>query len=68
MKITIAYIPDEQETVTTSVAALRCLFPDIKVRKSERHPPFKHIYLTTKIPKNTCNINGSACNTPPDVV
>ena len=52
MKITIAYIPDEQETVTTSVAVLRHIFPDIKVRKSERHPPFKHIYLTTKKPEN----------------
>ena len=68
MKITIAYIPDEQETVTTSVAVLRRIFPEIKVRKSERHPPFRHIYLTTKMPKKPCNINGSACYTPHDMV
>ena len=41
MKITIAYIPDEEEAVTTSVAALRRIFPDIRTRKSDRHPPFK---------------------------
>ena len=68
MKITIAYIPDEQETVTTSVAVLRNIFPDIKVRKSERHPPFKHIYLTTKMPEKRCNSKGSACSTPQDMV
>ena len=68
MKITIAYIPDEEQTVTISVAALRRIFPSMKVRKSERHPPFKHIYLTTKMPKVPCNINDSACNTPQDMV
>lgn len=55
MKITIAYIPDEEEAVTTSVAALRRIFPDIGTRKSDRHPPFKHIYLTTKKPENPCH-------------
>lgn len=54
MKITIAYIPDEEQTVTISVAALRRISPSMKVRKSERHPPFKHIYLTTKKPENPC--------------
>jgi len=54
VKITLAYIPDEQEAVTTSVTALRHIFPNMKVRKSDRHPPFKHIYLTTKKPENPC--------------
>ena len=54
MKITIAYIPDEQEAVTISVAALRRISPNMKVRKSDRHPPFRHIYLTTKKPENPC--------------
>lgn len=55
MKITIAYIPDEEEAVTITVAALRRITPNMKVRKSDRHPPFKHIYLTTKKPKNPCH-------------
>ena len=54
MKITLAYIPDEQEAVTDVVPALRHIFPNMKVRKSDRHPPFKHIYLTTKKPENPC--------------
>lgn len=54
MKITIAYISDEGDAVTASVAALRRITPNMKVRKSDRHPPFKHIYLTTKKPENPC--------------
>ena len=54
MKITIAYIPDEEEAAITSVAALRRISPSMKVRESERHPPFRHIYLTTKKPENPC--------------
>lgn len=55
MKITIAYISDEGDAVTASVAALRRITPNMKVRKSDRHPPFKHIYLTTKKPENPCH-------------
>lgn len=54
MKITLAHIPDEEETATATVAVLRQLHPGAKVRKSDRHPPFKHIYLTTKKPENPC--------------
>lgn len=54
MKITLAYIPDEEETATATVAVLRQLHPGAKARKSDRHPPFKHIYLTTKKPENPC--------------
>lgn len=49
MKITFAYLPEEQEEATDFVAALRQLQPRMKVRKSDAHPPFKHLYLT--IPK-----------------
>lgn len=38
MKVTVAYTPDEWETAANTVAFLRQLYPDIKVRKSERHP------------------------------
>lgn len=55
MKITIAYIADEQESASDIVAALRRTYPGIKVRKSERHPPFKHIYINSKSPGNHCN-------------
>ncbi|MGN8875273.1 hypothetical protein [Pseudoflavonifractor sp. HCP28S3_F10] len=49
MKITIAYLPEEQEEAAADLVALRQLHPRLKVHKSDAHPPFKHIYLT--IPK-----------------
>lgn len=68
MKITIAYIPAEEKDITISVAVLRHIFPDIKVRKSEQHPPFKHIYLTTKKPEKPCQSKQNTCTIPPGVV
>ena len=50
MKITIAYLPEEQEVAAARVSALRQLQPRMKVRKSDAHPPFKHVYLTTRKP------------------
>ena len=50
MKISIAHLPEEQEKAAGTLAALLHLHPGAKVRKSDRHPPFKHIYLTVKIP------------------
>lgn len=49
MKITFAYLPEEQEEAAAGVEALRQLQPRLKVRKSDRHSPFNHIYVT--IPK-----------------
>ena len=53
MKITIAYLPEEQQKANN---LLRCLYSFLgdgvdKVRESDRHAPFNHIYLTTKIPQ-----------------
>ena len=50
-KITVAYLPEDEKEATAALAALRRLHPDGKVRKSDRHPPYLHIYLTTKQPK-----------------
>ena len=55
MKITIAYLPEEQEEATAVLVALRPLLAWEKVRKSDRHPPYKHIYLTTKWSETTCD-------------
>ena len=51
MKITIAYTEESSAAAAASVASLKEVLPGIKVKKSEKHPPFKHIYLTT--PKET---------------
>lgn len=50
MKITIAYLPEEEPEAAAGVAALRQLHSRLKVRKSDAHPPFRHIYLTTTKP------------------
>lgn len=68
MKLTIAYLPGEEEAVTKSVAALRRIHPGIKVRESDRHPPFRHIYMTTKKPGNPWQNSENACNIPHSVV
>jgi len=54
MKITIAYLPDEDRNVGIIRAFVKGLFPETKVRESDRHAPFKHIYLTTKKPEKAC--------------
>ncbi len=52
MKVTIAYLPEEAQDVAMTMATIRSKFPRIKMRESDRHPPFRHIYLTTKNPAN----------------
>lgn len=51
MKITIAYLPEEEREADIIHVFSRSLLDNVKVRKSDRHPPFKHIYLTTKRPE-----------------
>jgi len=55
MKISMAYLPEEEQEAAADLAALRQLHPGIKVRKSDAHPPFKHIYLTTTKPSRPCD-------------
>lgn len=57
MKITFAFLPEEQEEAAAGVAALRQLHPGVMVRKSDRHPPFKHVYMNTTRPGKRCNSN-----------
>lgn len=48
VKISISYLPEEEKEATAALAALRRLHSDGKVRKSDRHPLYLHIYFTTK--------------------
>lgn len=68
MKVTLAYLLPEEREANIIVGELRRLHPSAKVRKSDRHPPFRHIYLTTKGPEKPCNIKGNACKTTTDMV
>lgn len=60
MKITFAYLPAEEQEVAADLAALRQLHPHIKVRKSDAHPPYKHIYVNTTKSAKRCNCNKSS--------
>lgn len=54
MKITIAYIEAEEAEATAIADGVTKRYPLAKVKKSDRHSPFKHIYLTTKKPEKPC--------------
>ena len=48
MKVKITYLPEEEDAAVADLAALQLRHPDAKVHRSDRHPPYKHIYLTAK--------------------
>lgn len=68
MKITIAYLPAEEAEATADLAGLLLRHPGAKVRKSDRHPPFKHIYVTNRKPGIPHNSKRNTCTIPPDMV
>lgn len=57
MKATIAHLPEEEAQAKAWVASIKAAEPGVKVRKSDAHPPFKHIYLTTGKPAKRCKSN-----------
>lgn len=61
MKITISYIAGEEREAALIQRFADRLLDGAKVRKNDLHPPFKHIYLTTRKPQK-------ACARPPPVV
>ena len=53
MKITVAYLPGEEEKAGALVKAARELLEVEKIRESDRHAPYTHVYITTKKPEKT---------------
>lgn len=55
MKITIAYLPEEQQQANSLLRCLQSFLGDSldRVRESDRHAPFKHTYLNTRKPGKT---------------
>ena len=60
MKINITYLPEEELKTDLINRFVQGLLPIEKVRKSDHHPPFKHIYLTTKKPETPCKSKENA--------
>lgn len=50
MKITIVHTAEEREEADAVLSALRPLLAWGKVRESDRHAPYLHVYLATKKP------------------
>ena len=59
MKITIAYLPAEAVGAVAVQEAIQRIYPAAKVRKSDRKPPFIHLYLTTKKSANPHDSRGT---------
>ena len=52
MKIKITVSPGEERAARSLVEFARSLWPGSRVKESDRHPPFHHIYVTSKLPAN----------------
>ena len=55
MKVKISYLPAEEQTAAAALAALLLRHPGARIRKSDRHPPYKQIYLLIGDRNNSCN-------------
>lgn len=51
MKIKISYLPEEESAAVAAQRILQQQNPDAKIRKSDRHPPYRQIYLSVAIKK-----------------
>ncbi|MBQ8881521.1 MAG: hypothetical protein IJ030_05070 [Oscillospiraceae bacterium] len=62
MKITIAYLPEEQQKANNLLRCLRSFLGDSvkKVKENDLHPPHKHIYVTTRNAKKHSGPKGNA--------
>lgn len=46
MKITIAFLADEAKTAGTIERFVVSLLKKVHINRSDRHPPYHHIYIT----------------------
>ena len=52
MKWKCTYQPEEESAAAADLAALLQRHPGAKVKRSDKHPPYRHIYVT--IPESDC--------------
>ena len=60
MKVSIAYLPEEEQNAGLLLSFIRGLHPGVRVHINDRCTPFKHIYLTTKKPGTTSDCKENA--------
>ena len=59
MKITIAYQAEEEKAVSSLLGSIRHHLGKVKVRHSDRHKPYLHIYVAKEPPTGTNLEKGS---------
>ena len=52
MKVKITYLPGEEQVAEVLQNCAKVLLKQVKVNRSDRHAPYKHIYITTPEPKS----------------
>lgn len=50
MKIQISYIKGEETKANAAVAALRAVLQGISLKRKDKHPPRRHIYISIPEP------------------
>ena len=56
MKVKISYLPGEERQAEALHNCAKELLKPVKVNRSDRHDPFRHIYIATENqPKISCN-------------
>lgn len=68
MKFSVSFLPGEEDAAASVLMAVLHLFPHARIRKNNKHPPFSHIYVTTKIPDKSGGDDISTCHFSSDTV
>lgn len=50
MKITIAYQAEEEKAVSSLLGSIRHQLGKVKIKHSDRHKPYRHIYVAKEPP------------------
>ena len=53
MKVRISYTDSETENADALAADIRKRLPNASVKRSDRHPPYRHLYISESTPR-TC--------------
>ena len=53
MKVKISYTVDETEKADALAADIRKRLPNASVKRSDRHPPYRHLYISEST-SSTC--------------
>ena len=48
MKVKIAYLPGEEREAETLHNCAKAMLKPVKVSRSDRHTPYRHIYIVTE--------------------